>query len=89
MAFYLGVDLNNAKRGLPAEWFLGFVVVRDLIVLGLCILVIYEIYHPARDLIRQAGDDDPAGGILDGAEDRFTLNIRARKRAAEPEPAEP
>jgi uncharacterized membrane protein len=87
MAFYLGVDLNNAKRGLPAEWFLGFVVVRDLIVLGLCILVIHEIYHPARDLIRAAGDDDPAGGILDGAADRFTLNIGKRKRPAEPAPA--
>jgi uncharacterized membrane protein len=75
MAFYLGVDPNNAKKGLPADWFLGFVVARDLAVLGLCALVIYEIYRPARDVIRQSGDDDPTGGVLDGAPDRFTLNI--------------
>src|SRR5438874_458532 len=43
MAFYLGVDPNNAKKGLPADWFLGFVMVRDVAVIGLCALVIYEI----------------------------------------------
>ena len=81
MAFYLGVDPGNAKKGLPADWFLGFVVVRDLAVLGLCALVIYEVYHPARDVIRQLGEDDPAGGVLDGAADRFTLNIGKQRSA--------
>jgi uncharacterized membrane protein len=84
MAFYLGVDPNNAKKGLPADWFLSFVIVRDLAVIGLCAVVIYEIYHPARDLIRQLGDDDPAGGVLDGAPDRFTLNIGKRQAAGDP-----
>jgi uncharacterized membrane protein len=83
MAFYLGVDPNNAKKGLPDDWFLGFVVVRDLMVIALCVVVIYEIYHPARDLVRRLGDDDPAGGFLDGAPDRFTLNI-GRKPPFEP-----
>ncbi|MEV4311563.1 glycosyltransferase 87 family protein [Actinocrispum sp. NPDC049592] len=69
MMYYLGVD----HKGLPVEWFLGWVVVRDLAVVALCALVVYEIYHPARDLVRLAGDDDPAGGVLDGAEDRFLL----------------
>ena len=48
MMFYLGDD----KKGLPIDWFLSFVVLRDLAVLGLCALIIYEIYRPTRDLIR-------------------------------------
>ncbi|HEU5473073.1 MAG TPA: glycosyltransferase 87 family protein [Actinophytocola sp.] len=74
MMFYLGVDPSNAKKGLPVDWFLGTVVLRDLVVLGLCAVVLYEIYRPERDLVRQTGEDDPAGGVLDGAPDRFTLN---------------
>ncbi len=81
MAFYLGDD----KKGLPIDWFLSFVVLRDLAVVGLCVLVVYEIYHPARDLVRRGGDilvDDPGGGVLDGAPDRFTLTVdRFRGRA--------
>jgi uncharacterized membrane protein len=72
MMFYLGDD----KKGLPIDWFLSFVMLRDLAVVGLCVLVVYEIYHPTRDLIRMTGDDDPAGGVLDGAEDKFVLKRR-------------
>jgi uncharacterized membrane protein len=72
MMFYLGVD----HKGLPIEWFLGFVVVRDLAVIAVCAIVVYEIYHPARDLVRKSGDDDPAGGVLDGADDKFLLTAR-------------
>lgn len=75
MAFYLGED----NKGLPVEWFLGVVVVRDIAVLGLCALVIYEIYRPNRDLVRVTGDDDPAGGVLDRAPDVFRLNRRGRR----------
>ena len=78
--------MGDPKKGLPEEWFLGTVVVRDLAVSGLCALVVYEIYHPARDLVRSLGDDDPAGGVLDGAPDKVVLPSR---RAAEPtEPTE-
>ncbi|CRK60652.1 Multimodular transpeptidase-transglycosylase [Alloactinosynnema sp. L-07] len=72
MAYYLG----EGNRGLPEDWFLGFVVARDVAVLALCALVIYEIYHPARDLVRKWGEDDPAGGVLDGAPDKFVLPRR-------------
>jgi uncharacterized membrane protein len=76
MMFYLGVD----HKGLPIEWFLGTVVIRDVVVIALCALVVYEIYHPERDLVRKFGDDDPAGGVLDGADDKFLLK-RNRLRA--------
>ncbi|TDV50779.1 glycosyltransferase family 87 protein [Actinophytocola oryzae] len=74
MMFYLGDD----KKGLPIDWFLSFVVLRDLAVVGLCALIIYEIYHPTRDLVRLGGEDDPAGGFLDGAPDRYVLKVNRR-----------
>jgi uncharacterized membrane protein len=77
MMFYLGED----KKGLPIDWFMSFVVIRDLAVIGLCALVIYEIYRPTRDLVRMGGEDDPAGGVLDGAPDKFVLSGRRRRKA--------
>ena len=79
MFYYLGVD----HRGLPEGWFLGMVVVRDLAVIALCVLVVREIYNPAKDLVRAAGDDDPAGGYLDSARDVvLPAAVRSRRRSA-------
>ncbi|WP_298181065.1 glycosyltransferase 87 family protein [Saccharomonospora sp.] len=69
MFYYLGMD----NKGLPEGWFLGTVVVRDVVVVLLCVLILREIYRPAQDLVRIHGVDDPAGGVLDGAEDRIVL----------------
>ncbi|MFD3593796.1 glycosyltransferase family 87 protein [Nocardia sp. NPDC058640] len=65
MYYYLGED----NKGLPEQWFTGTVVLRDLAVLGLCALIIYEILRPQDDLVRRDFVDDPAGGILDRAPD--------------------
>ncbi|WP_049799581.1 glycosyltransferase family 87 protein [Prescottella equi] len=65
MMYYLGVS----NKGLPEEWFTGAVVVRDLAVVALCVLVLRQIYRPADDLVRFGFIDDPAGGVLDQAED--------------------
>ncbi|MEC3974684.1 glycosyltransferase family 87 protein [Amycolatopsis sp. H20-H5] len=65
MFYYLGVD----HKGLPEGWFLSTVIIRDLAVIALCTLVVQEIYNPAKDLIRQAGDDDPTGGVLENTKD--------------------
>jgi uncharacterized membrane protein len=46
-------------------------------VLTLCVLVIRDIVRPERDIVRAGGhEDDPAGGVLDGAEDRLVLQLR-------------
>lgn len=57
-------------RSLPEQWFTSTVLLRDLAVLGLCALVIRQIYRPDQDLVRAHGwADDPAGGVFDGAPD--------------------
>jgi uncharacterized membrane protein len=42
-------------------------------------LVVADILRPGRDIVRSQGEDDPAGGVLDGAPDVFSL-----RPAAEP-----
>jgi uncharacterized membrane protein len=79
MFYYLGV--NN--KGLPQDYFLGTVLARDAFVVLLAVLILRDIYRPELDPVRRAGDDDPAGGVLDGAPDRFVLGP-ARRRAAVP-----
>jgi uncharacterized membrane protein len=51
---------------------------RFLTVALLCVLVVVDILRPARDVVRAAGEDDPAGGVLAGAPDRFVLRLRPR-----------
>lgn len=88
MRFYL----PSTSGGWSQNPFLWTVVARDSIVAILCALIIYEIYHPARDLVRRTGDDDPTGGVLDGAPDSFVLHWRRRRRAvpaAQPPRPEP
>lgn len=65
MYYLLGIE----NKGLPQEWFTGTVLVRDALVVVLCLLVLRQIYHPSEDLIRVGGVDDPAGGPCDGAAD--------------------
>jgi uncharacterized membrane protein len=46
-------------------------------------LVVRDILRPHHDIVRSAGlEDDPAGGILDGAGDRITLGARSRRQLA-------
>jgi uncharacterized membrane protein len=69
MAYYLGPE----RDGLPIEPFLGVVVLRDIAVLVLCALVLRDIWRPEHDPVRIVGDDDPHGGVLDGAADAVVL----------------
>ena len=77
---------GEANKGLSIYPFINAALVRDAIVLMLVCLVIRDVLRPDRDLIRIAGDDDPSGGVLENAPDRFTLaslpGLRARRRAS-------
>jgi uncharacterized membrane protein len=44
----------------------------------LCVLVVADILRPEADVVRAGGEDDPAGGVLAGAPDRFVLRLRPR-----------
>jgi uncharacterized membrane protein len=48
----------------------------------LCALVVMDILRPERDPVRSDGEDDPAGGVLDGADDRVVLALRSAGQAA-------
>jgi hypothetical protein len=74
-----------ANKGLSIYPFVNAALVRDAMVLILVYLVIRDILRPSGDVVRMAGDDDPSGGVLEDAEDRWTLpsltSLWARRRA--------
>jgi uncharacterized membrane protein len=63
------------------------VLARFFTVLLLCGLVVRECLHPERDVVRSAGVDDPAGGVLAGATDRVALRAGLRQRSVPVQPA--
>jgi uncharacterized membrane protein len=86
---YLYGDQN---KGLPEQWFTATVLIRDVMVMGLCALVIWQIYHPERDLVRYGRRiDDPTGGIFENAADAppAWLPSWLRPRAGAPADPEP
>jgi uncharacterized membrane protein len=44
--------LTPANKGLPPDWFLGTVVLRDAVVVVLCVLVVRSVLRPADDPVR-------------------------------------
>ncbi|CAN5296209.1 glycosyltransferase 87 family protein [soil metagenome] len=81
LLWYLGTDNN----GIDVEWFLFAVTVRDIAVLVLAGLVVRDVLRPEHDVVRRGGVDDPAGGVLDEAEDVVVLS--RRRDGPDPEPA--
>jgi len=68
-AHLIYVDKGGAKGiPYPAFFFFGDLP-RDLILIGLCVLVVREVWWPELDVVRADGSDDPAGGVLDEAPD--------------------
>ncbi|RFU21086.1 glycosyltransferase family 87 protein [Geodermatophilus marinus] len=75
MLWYLGTD----DRGVDVEWFFLAVTLRDAAVIGLVALVVRDVLHPDRDVVRTSwpGVDDPGGGVLDHAPDRVSRRRRS------------
>jgi uncharacterized membrane protein len=71
--------LGTAEKGIGYDWFLRAVLLRDLALGVLAALVVRDVLRPEGDLVRAADGttgasaDDPAGGVLDDAEDRGPL----------------
>jgi uncharacterized membrane protein len=70
MRFWFFIGNDDPSEGVPPEWFLTAVVVRDAVLLGIAALVVRDVLRPEDDVVRAGGVDDPAGGVLDGAPDR-------------------
>ncbi|NEC93602.1 hypothetical protein G3I71_49560, partial [Streptomyces sp. SID12501] len=84
--FYLAYTSSGDKhQGLPLEGY-QFAIAAHLVgTLYLCAVVVRDILLPERDVVRRDGSDDPSGGVLDGAEDRFVLpNATKAPREAAP-----
>jgi uncharacterized membrane protein len=84
VAYFLGIWMylayttsGDAHKGLPQDGYHWAIAVHLLGTLYLCVVVVRDIYMPERDVVRRAGDDDPSGGVLDGAEDVFVLGPAA------------
>ncbi|HEY0869051.1 MAG TPA: glycosyltransferase 87 family protein [Acidothermaceae bacterium] len=69
--YLLDAPSGRAGKGLAWQPYAVAVGIRDVAVLALCALVVLDILHPDGDIVRADGSDDPAGGVLDGAPDRF------------------
>ncbi|MFJ7042187.1 hypothetical protein CTU88_18630 [Streptomyces sp. JV178] len=85
VVYYLGIWLylayttsGEAHKGLPPEGYHVAIMAHLLGTLYLCVIVVRDIFMPERDMVRRAGDDDPSGGVLDGAEDAHVYGAAAR-----------
>ncbi len=82
MYYYLG----TSAKGLPAPWFYGAVLLRDLAVVGVGVLIVRTVLRPELDPVRlrpgrpgpPVAGADPDGGVLDGAPDAAWFTARFR-----------
>jgi uncharacterized membrane protein len=77
-----GGSVPTAEGGISAGVYFAALLARFLTVALLCGLVVREILQPAADVVRADGVDDPAGGVLDGADDHFLLKLRPAATAS-------
>jgi len=62
-----------SNKGLSIYPFINAALIRDAMLLMLISLVVWDVLRPGGDPVRMAGDDDPSGGVLEDAADRFTV----------------
>jgi uncharacterized membrane protein len=72
----------HAPGGIGAGLYFTALLARFGTVALLSGLVVRDILRPQADVVRRDGEDDPAGGVLSGAPDRFVLKVRLGLRQA-------
>jgi uncharacterized membrane protein len=70
---YRSGTLIPGYNGVGSGWYFAALLSRFLTVALLCGYVVRDILRPGQDIVRGEGEDDPAGGVLSGAPDRFVL----------------
>jgi uncharacterized membrane protein len=91
VAFYGELLGASGKQVFPEGVFVLAATLRLVTVAILCGLIVREILHPELDHVRATYDDDPDGGVLDGAADapwftRWRMGRRTDGSDASPEP---
>jgi uncharacterized membrane protein len=71
--YRLAYVTGTKHHGLTADAYQLAIAVHLAGLLYLCAVVVRDILLPQYDVLRQGGEDDPAGGVLDGADDVFVL----------------
>ena len=79
--YYLAYTTSPHQKGLPMDWYHVAIAIHILGTLYLCGVVVRDILAPGFDPVRWDGSDDPSGGVLDRAPDRFALGSRNRRYA--------
>ena len=83
LIFVYGSEGNaiTGYHGISTGWYFAAHAARLLAVALLAAFVVRDILFPERDVVRSCGQDDPAGGVLDLAGDRFKIRLTPRARA--------
>lgn len=67
------VGYTEGAKGLPDRWYAAAIAVHVIATLAFAALVVRDIWRPDHDPVRGSGhpghEDDPGGGVLDGAAD--------------------
>ncbi len=73
---YRNGAMITGYNGISSGWYFAALLARFLTVALLCGYVVRDVLRPGQDVVRADGADDPAGGVLAGAPDRFVLHLR-------------
>jgi Glycosyltransferase family 87 len=84
LIFVFGSEGNavTGYQGISSGWYFATLLARFFAVALLAAYVVRDILVPERDVVRVLGSDDPAGGVLDQAEDHFRLRLTPLLRRA-------
>jgi uncharacterized membrane protein len=78
--WYFLQQYGTSDKGLPEGWYVVAIVVHLVLTAWFAAMVVRDIVRPEHDPIRNDGvpehRDDPGGGVLDGAADRWVLGRR-------------
>jgi uncharacterized membrane protein len=82
--FLYRAPTDPGYAGITTGWYFVILAARLLAVALLAFTVVIDILDPQRDRVRASGrNDDPAGGVLDGAGDRLVIVWRSPRQPAE------
>ncbi|MDB1086241.1 glycosyltransferase 87 family protein [Streptomyces sp. ACA25] len=85
LSIWMYLAQTSGAHGLPAGGYQLAIVLHLAGTLYLCTMVVRDVLRPEHDMVRRDGSDDPGGGVLDRAPDRFTLRRRPVPRTGLPD----